>query len=94
LIILVVATLKDPVAGYFDTILAMMGAAVGVGIGLVRVLKGSGDRVAKVVPCDFVVNYILIIAMKTAMESNVHTLRPPIYTSCLGDVYRITNSKN
>jgi hypothetical protein len=76
--------LKDPVVGFGDSILSILGAAVGVTLGVTRVYKIKSDIVLDLVPSDVVVNSILTIASMTSKSRNQTNKR--IFNYCYGDV--------
>lgn len=86
------ATLRDPVKGFADSILGMLGAVIGAGLGLVRVIKATATASMDMVPADIVVNYALVVAWKTARKSKGHDARD-IYNCCSEDTRGISISK-
>ncbi|CAO1365557.1 unnamed protein product [Diamesa serratosioi] len=68
---IVIATVEDPVAGWTDNIYGLNGAIIGIAMGIIRVLNINNDVVADVIPADYVVNSILVVAEKTSSESIV-----------------------
>jgi hypothetical protein len=79
-LVLVVTTAKEPVIGFSDTILGILGVGLGVCMGLIRVFKASPNTILNMVASDVVVNYILVIAWNTAKRKTDN--EPKIYTCC------------
>lgn len=63
---LVIATLKEPVAGWIDNIYGATGVLLGVAVGLLRVLQGRSSNHADMVPADYVINSVLAAAWDVA----------------------------
>jgi len=83
--------MKDPVAGYTDSLLGIMGIGVGIGLGVMKVSNSVDGVYVDMVPADIVINYILIVAwFVTNKEAND---KQHVYLCCAGEVHRITNSK-
>lgn len=59
---LVLATVKEPVAGYIDNLYGATGVLMGAAIGLVRTLHCNPNNLADMVPADFVVNNAIAAA--------------------------------
>ena len=83
------STFKDPVPGYADSILGILGFAVGTGLGIIRVSRASNNTHLDCVPADTVVNLLLLIVwhVSTAEVRNKNN----IYTCGLGDSHKIPN---
>lgn len=52
--------MKDPVPGFSDTILGVLGIGVGAGLGIIRVAKAYNKSAMDMVPSDVVVNMLLV----------------------------------
>ncbi|XP_049883818.1 fatty acyl-CoA reductase wat-like [Pectinophora gossypiella] len=83
---IVIATAKEPVAGWIDNVYGPTGVVVGAAVGLLHVLNCTPSAVADLVPGDMVVNSAIAAAWKTASDypSNhedapPQDLAPPIY---------------
>lgn len=57
-----IATLKEPVAGFIDNIYGPTGCIVGAGLGFMHTLHADENKIADVVPADYVVNTIIAAA--------------------------------
>ncbi|CAO1331806.1 unnamed protein product [Diamesa hyperborea] len=73
---IVIATIEDPVAGWTDNIYGLNGAVIGIGLGIIRVLNINKDVVADIIPADYVVSSIMLVAKKTFDESLLPELTP------------------
>lgn len=82
--------MKDPVAGYTDSLLGIMGIGVGTGLGVMKVSKIVDGVYVDMIPADIVINYILIVAW---FATNKEVDKQHVYLCCAGDDHRITNSK-
>jgi alcohol-forming fatty acyl-CoA reductase len=80
----VCSTLKDPEAGFTDTIMGLIGVGVGAALGLLRVFKINHDSVLDLVTSDIVVNSILTIACIISKTRNQTDKR--IFNCCYRDV--------
>ncbi|KAJ8939201.1 hypothetical protein NQ318_019442 [Aromia moschata] len=56
---IVIATVKEPVAGWIDNVYGATGILLGVALGLLRTLHGNSKNRADMVPADYVVNSCL-----------------------------------
>jgi hypothetical protein len=81
---LVSTTLRDPVPGFADSILGLVGVTLGVTLGVIRVYKAKSDIVMDLVPSDVVVNSILTIACMTSESRN--QMVKSIFNYYYGDV--------
>lgn len=64
---IIIASIKEPVPGWTDTISAAGGLSMAVGSGLLNYVYGSDQNIADIIPVDFVVNGILA---STALKAN------------------------
>lgn len=64
--ILVIATVKEPVAGWIDNVYGATGALLGAALGLIRTIHGNPDNYADVVPADFVIHCCIAAAWNIA----------------------------
>lgn len=64
----VIATYNEPIRGWSDNVYGPTGAIVGAGTGVIRVLQVDGKRVANMVPVDLVINSLIAVAWKTAID--------------------------
>ncbi|XP_046475512.1 fatty acyl-CoA reductase wat-like isoform X1 [Neodiprion pinetum] len=87
---IVIATYKEPVAGWIDNVYGTTGVVLGAAIGLLRTLHCDPEGIADMIPADFVVNNIIVAAwdiaearttnVNSADSSNIpETDEPPIY---------------
>lgn len=59
---IVIATSKEPIAGWINNFYGPTGVVAGAGLGLVRSIHADGNCIADLVPCDHVVNSIIASA--------------------------------
>lgn len=59
-----IATAKEPVAGWIDNLYGATGIAVGAAVGLLRTLHGDPNNTADLVPVDYVVNSMIAASWK------------------------------
>lgn len=64
----VIATAKEPVAGWIDNHFGPTGIIVGVGAGLLRVVQVDESLAAEVVPVDMCVNSMIAAAKEVAIK--------------------------
>lgn len=69
---IVIATLKEPVAGWIDNIYGATGVLLGVAVGLLRVLQGRSSNHADMVPADYVINSVLAAAWDVATIKSIN----------------------
>lgn len=86
---IVFPTIREPVVGFTDSPLTIVGLGVGVGLGLVRVFKGDDNSSIDGVPSDVVINYILVIACYVACCKT----EQKVYNICAGENCRMNNSR-
>ncbi|CAG9770823.1 unnamed protein product [Ceutorhynchus assimilis] len=56
---IVIATVKEPVAGWIDNVYGATGVLLGAAVGLLRTLYGNKKNNAEMVPADYVINSCL-----------------------------------
>uniref|UniRef100_A0AAR5PRJ8 Fatty acyl-CoA reductase n=2 Tax=Dendroctonus ponderosae TaxID=77166 RepID=A0AAR5PRJ8_DENPD len=56
---IVIATVKEPVAGWIDNVYGATGVLLGAAVGLLRTLHGNKEKRAEMVPADYVINSCL-----------------------------------
>lgn len=61
---------QEPHPGWVDTINGPMGVLVGASSGLLRTVHGSGKIIPDLIPCDFVVNSIIVAGASVASSEN------------------------
>lgn len=61
----VIATNKEPVAGWIDNLYGATGILVGGCLGVIRSVRSFPENVAELVPADMVINCILATAWET-----------------------------
>lgn len=69
------ATYKDPVPGFYDSMIGPLGGLVGIQCGLIRVLRIHHKAHLDIVPADVVINSV--IAVSAAISKKAHL--PKIY---------------
>lgn len=85
----VIATHKDPVPGYFDSLIGILGGLIGIQCGLLRVFRIHHKAHMDVVPADIVINSV--IAVSAAITKNAHL--PKIY-NCISSNALCINFSN
>lgn len=63
--IVVIATNKEPVAGWIDNLYGITGMVVGACLGVIRSARLIEENVAEIVPADYVINCVLASAWDT-----------------------------
>lgn len=63
--VVVIATNKEPVAGWIDNMYGPTGILVGGCLGVIRSVRSEPANIAELVPADYVVNCILTTAWDT-----------------------------
>ncbi|XP_046742047.1 fatty acyl-CoA reductase wat-like [Diprion similis] len=87
---IVIATSKEPVAGWINNVYGATGIVVGAAVGLLRTLHCDPDMIADLIPADYVINNVIVAAwdLAEARNSNVNNAdssknpeidEPPIY---------------
>ncbi|RVE50678.1 hypothetical protein evm_004710 [Chilo suppressalis] len=83
---IVIATAKEPVAGWIDNVYGPTGVVVGAAVGLLHTLHCEPSAVADLVPGDMVVNACIAAAYRTARDYPANReaappqdLPPPVY---------------
>lgn len=87
------ATIKDPVSGYLESLFGMMSLMIGVGTGIVRVIRLKREEISyniDLIPADIVVNSTLIVAKET---STLKRGDCKIYNNVFSNVQKITGSE-
>lgn len=57
---------EEPHPGWVDTVNGPMGVLIGASSGLLRTVHGNGDVIPDLIPCDFVVNSIVVAGASVA----------------------------
>ncbi|KAL7298063.1 hypothetical protein TKK_0009068 [Trichogramma kaykai] len=63
---IMIATAKEPVAGWINNFYGPTGVVMGAGIGLLRSMHCNAEKIADIIPADYVVNTILVAAYDCA----------------------------
>lgn len=63
-------SIREPYPGWVDSMNGPMAVLVGASSGLLRTVHGSGDSVPDLIPCDFVVNTIIVAAASVSSNEN------------------------
>lgn len=61
-----IATSKEPIAGWINNFYGPTGVVAGAGIGLLRSLHCDGNMLADLVPVDMVINCMIAAAWNVA----------------------------
>lgn len=69
ILLLVIATAKEPIAGWIDNFYGSTGILIGAALGVMRTLHGDERNRADVVPADYVINSAIVAAW------NIHNER-------------------
>lgn len=75
MLFLVIATYKDPVPGFFDSLLGPLGGLIVIQSGLLRVFRVHHNAHMDVVPADIVINSILAVSAAVSKKD----ILPKIY---------------
>ncbi|XP_014218670.1 fatty acyl-CoA reductase wat-like [Copidosoma floridanum] len=89
---IMIATYREPMPGWINNYYGPTGVVMGAGVGLLRSLHCERDKVADIIPADYVINNIIVAAWDTANkweEKQKATVKedpekpedPPIYNS-------------
>ncbi|EFN79578.1 Fatty acyl-CoA reductase 1 [Harpegnathos saltator] len=88
---IVIATAKDPIAGWINNVYGATGILVGAAMGFLRCLHCVSENKADIIPADYVIANIIVAAWDTAKRKNTllsidntdpnisETKRVPIY---------------
>ncbi|XP_044261424.1 fatty acyl-CoA reductase wat-like [Tribolium madens] len=72
---IVIASVKEPVAGWIDNLYGATGVLVGAAVGVLRSLHGKIENGAEMVPADYVVNCTLASAWDIASVKSINENR-------------------
>ncbi|EFA08474.2 fatty acyl-CoA reductase wat [Tribolium castaneum] len=72
---IVIASVKEPVAGWIDNLYGATGVLVGAALGVLRSLHGKIENGAEMVPADFVVNCAIASAWDIASAKSINENR-------------------
>lgn len=64
---IVIATYNEPVAGWINNLYGPTGVSVGVAVGVMRTLHCCKNKVADIIPADYVINNLIVAAWDTAI---------------------------
>lgn len=70
--ILVIASVREPVAGWIDNLYGATGVLVGAALGVLRSLHGKIENGAEMVPADYVINCALASAWHIASIKSIN----------------------
>ncbi|XP_063241800.1 putative fatty acyl-CoA reductase CG5065 isoform X3 [Bacillus rossius redtenbacheri] len=62
---MVISTLKEPIMGWVDNMYGPIAIAIGVGLGMVRVIYSSEEVIMDIIPADMVTNCVIVSALAT-----------------------------
>lgn len=63
---IMIATYREPVPGWINNLYGPTGVVVGAGIGLLRCLHCHSEKIADIIPADYVINQIIVAGWDTA----------------------------
>ncbi|RZC36696.1 fatty acyl-CoA reductase -like, partial [Asbolus verrucosus] len=69
---IVIASVKEPVAGWIDNLYGATGVLIGAAVGVLRSLCGRRENIAEMVPADYVVNCALASAWDIATMKSIN----------------------
>ncbi|XP_049824565.1 fatty acyl-CoA reductase wat isoform X3 [Aethina tumida] len=87
---IVVATEKQPMPGFVDSVIAITGLCLAIGLGFVRTIIWKPDNVLDVIPLDHVVNEIITVGWYNHTESNEQKQEVPVFNSVSSSIKPIT----
>ncbi|XP_046832206.1 fatty acyl-CoA reductase wat-like isoform X3 [Vespa crabro] len=67
----VLATEKDPIAGWINNLYGFTGVVLGIGLGIIRVFNLDRTLVHDIIPADYVVNNIIVSTWDTAKKRSI-----------------------
>ncbi|XP_028048936.2 LOW QUALITY PROTEIN: fatty acyl-CoA reductase wat [Monomorium pharaonis] len=67
---IVTSTVGEPVAGWINNFYGAMGVVMGSALGLLRTLHCDPDKVAEIVPADYVISHFIAASWDTAKRRN------------------------
>ncbi|XP_047364207.1 fatty acyl-CoA reductase wat-like isoform X1 [Vespa velutina] len=67
----VLAAEKDPIAGWINNFYGLTGVAIGVGLGIIRVMNINKELFHDIIPADYVVNNIIVSTWDTAKKGSI-----------------------
>ncbi|XP_025602191.2 fatty acyl-CoA reductase wat-like [Athalia rosae] len=81
---IVLATAKEPVPGWLSSAIGFSGALVGIGVGVISVMKVDVDKKCDCVPADMVCNSLIACAWETANAKRRPAADIPVYNYVSG----------
>lgn len=63
---IIIACYDDPFTGWIDSPAASGGVVIGVEVGMLHLVYSNGNSIMDFIPCDYVVNNILVQTAVTA----------------------------
>ncbi|XP_018343278.1 PREDICTED: fatty acyl-CoA reductase 2-like [Trachymyrmex septentrionalis] len=67
---IVISTAEEPVSGWINNVYGAVGVVMGSAIGLLRTLHCDPDKVAEIVPADYVISHLIVAAWDTAKRKD------------------------
>ncbi|XP_047364412.1 fatty acyl-CoA reductase wat-like [Vespa velutina] len=67
----VLATEKDPIVGWINNLYGLTGIAIGVSLGIIRVMNIYKELFHDIIPADYVVNNIIVSTWNTAKKGSI-----------------------
>lgn len=64
---MVLPTYDEPISGWIDNMYGPTGAGIGVSTGILRALYCTQNKIADMIPADYVINNIVVAAWDTAV---------------------------
>ncbi|XP_011880536.1 PREDICTED: fatty acyl-CoA reductase 1-like, partial [Vollenhovia emeryi] len=83
------STWNDPVEGWIDNFNGPVGLMVGVGKGLIRVVRTDPSAIPDNVPVDLVIKVVIIMAWRRGIKTEINTI--DIYNCTSNQIKYLTN---
>ncbi|XP_063241797.1 fatty acyl-CoA reductase wat-like isoform X1 [Bacillus rossius redtenbacheri] len=84
---MVISTLKEPIMGWVDNMYGPIAIAIGVGLGMVRVIYSSEEVIMDIIPADMVTNCVIVSALATNTGSQDDI---PVYNVTTSEINPVT----
>jgi len=81
------AVMQDPLPGYYDSMLGLLGPIIGMITGVLRVAHAKEETLVDIIPVDYAINSMLAIVWSKSMRLTNGT---DIYNCVNGNVRKIS----